>query len=62
VIIQVWISSHFGVLSKRLLATDESFGLIKAIFAPGGLAVKPDPGWGAAALLKAVRSRLKSGQ
>jgi hypothetical protein len=26
------------VLSKRLLAADESFGLIKTIFAPGGLA------------------------
>jgi hypothetical protein len=47
------------VLSKRLLAADESFGLIKGIFAPGGLAVKADPIVGAAALWKAVRSPLK---
>jgi hypothetical protein len=46
VILQIWISSRFGVLSKRLLAADESFGFIKAIFAAGGLAVKPDPGCG----------------
>jgi hypothetical protein len=41
VIIQVWISSHFGVISKRLPAADESFGFIKAIFTPPAASVKP---------------------
>ena len=31
VIIQVWISTHFGVLSKRPRSADEGFGFIKAV-------------------------------
>jgi hypothetical protein len=55
VIIQVWISSHFEVLSKRLLAADESFGFIKAIFTPARLSVKADLGSEARGLLKTAR-------
>jgi hypothetical protein len=45
VILQIWISSRFGVLSKRLLAADESFGFIEAIFTLARLSVKTDLGW-----------------
>lgn len=34
VIIQVWISTYFGVLSERLPATDESIGFIMGMFTP----------------------------
>src|SRR5262245_45018141 len=37
--------SHFGVICKRPLAADETFGFIKAILTPAGLSVKADPGW-----------------
>jgi len=34
VIIQVWLSTHFGVISERLGAADESSGFIEASFTP----------------------------
>jgi hypothetical protein len=34
VIPQVWILSHFGVISNRLPATDETMGFIAAMFTP----------------------------
>jgi hypothetical protein len=34
VIIQVWISTHFGVLSKRLPGADENLLFIEATFTP----------------------------
>ena len=37
---QVWITSHFGVLSKRPPSADERFLLIKAIFTPRSLGCK----------------------
>jgi hypothetical protein len=60
------IIPFWGVI-QRLLAADESFELIKAIFAPGGLSVKTDRGWDGpmafegprAALLKVVNKFLQ---
>jgi hypothetical protein len=34
VIKQIWISTHFGVLSEQLPVADESFLFIKATFTP----------------------------
>jgi hypothetical protein len=34
VIIQVWISTHFGVLSEQLPVADEKFLFIKPTFTP----------------------------
>jgi hypothetical protein len=34
VIMQVWISTHFGVLSEQLLVADEHLLFIKATFTP----------------------------
>jgi hypothetical protein len=34
VIIQVWISTHFGVLSEQLPVADENLLFIKATFTP----------------------------
>jgi hypothetical protein len=44
VIKQIWITSRLGVISKRILAADESFGSIKTIFAAALPAVKRDQG------------------
>jgi hypothetical protein len=40
VIIQVWISTHFGVLSKRPPSADEGFVFIKAVLALAAVLVK----------------------
>jgi hypothetical protein len=45
VIRQVWITSHFGVLSKRPACSDEGFLFIKAIFAPPSLGCKVRYSW-----------------
>jgi hypothetical protein len=34
VVIQVWISTHFGVLSEQLPVADENFLFIEATFTP----------------------------
>ena len=43
VIIQVWISTHFGVLSKRPPSADEGFLFIKAVLALAAVFVKQIP-------------------
>jgi hypothetical protein len=40
VIIQVWISTHFGVISERLLVADEKNLFIRCTFARRRVSVK----------------------
>jgi len=39
---QIWISTHFGVICERLPSADEMFLSIKAIFTPPAFGCKPD--------------------